>query len=109
MISEVARQMKKLPLYTSRVMVTTQNDLEEHTIRTLKPEEGLYGAALKERIARIQEHNMTPNGRGISYCRSRQEIEEEMSERHGQNNQPPQEPPEDEPPDEQPISRRKRN
>ncbi len=93
MIAEVARLLRKLPLYTARVMVTTQTGLEEHTIRTLKPEVGLYGTALQERIARIQAHNRTPDEKGISYCRPRREVEAEILVRQGQYREPHEETP----------------
>jgi len=93
MIVEVARLLRKLPLYTARVMVTTQTGLEEHTIRTLKPEVGLYGTALQQRIARIQANNRTPDEKGISYCRPRREVEAEILVRQEQYRKPPEEPP----------------
>jgi len=93
MIAEVARLLRKLPLYTARVMVTTQTGLEEHTIRTLKPEVGLYGTVLQERIARIQAHNRTPDEKGISYCRPRRGVEAEILVRQGQFREPHEETP----------------
>ncbi len=120
MVGEMARVLKTLPLYTARVMSTTQAGLEEHTIRTLKPEKGLQGNALEERIARIQEQNIRDG-----YLRKRETVEEEMRTRHEHYQKPPEEPPVSrrprlEPPhrqgvvpppeeDEPPVTRRQRN
>jgi hypothetical protein len=93
MIGEVARVLKKLPRYIARVMITTDDGLEEHTIRTLKPEDGLQDKALQERIARIKEQNIQDG-----YLRERAKVEEEIRIRQAQCSQPPPEPP--------PISRR---
>ncbi len=98
MTNRMARELINLPLYTARVKITTVKGTEEHTIRTLEPEKGLRVIALKERIARIQAQNRTPDERGICYCRPRQEIDAEIRHRQAQYNQPPEEPPEDEPP-----------
>jgi hypothetical protein len=94
MTNRMARLLKKLPPYTARVAISTQAEIEEHTIRTLEPEKGIGGAALQERVARIQTYNRTPDERGIRACRPRQEIEEEIRKRQEQCSQPPEaEPP----------------
>ena len=93
MLNEVASQLTNLPLYTARVRMTTEAGQVEHTIRTLEAERGIGRTALQERIARIQEHNRTPDERGISYCRLRQEVEEEIRKRQEQYREPPEEPP----------------
>jgi zinc-ribbon domain len=53
----------------------------EYIITTIEPEQGLYGKALQERIARIQVQNRKPDQFGHVYCRSRQEVEAEITQR----------------------------
>jgi hypothetical protein len=103
MIVQVARLLRRLPLYTASVAITTQAGIEEYTIRTLDPKQDtnrpLFGQALADRIARIQENNRTPLTPGVlPYCRSRQEIEAEIRERQAKCSKS-SEPPEEEPPD----------
>ena len=102
MLNEVASRLTNLPLYTAQVKITTEAGRAEHTIRTLDPKEQsdrpLFGQALQDRIDRIQEHNRTPDERGIRYCRPQQEVEAEIRQRQEQCSQPPEEEP--------PISRR---
>src|SRR5258708_2074957 len=105
MTDRMVRELINLPLYTARVKTTTAAGIEEHAIRTLEPEKGMRGFALQERIDRIRAHNRTPDERGVSLCRPRREIEEEIRQRQERCSHLPQtsgkqtpQPPEDEPP-----------
>jgi hypothetical protein len=53
----------------------------EYIIKTIEPEQGLYGKVLQARIERIQENNRKPDQFGHVYCRSRQEVEAEITKR----------------------------
>ena len=82
------------------------DEFVEYTIRTLKPEEGLRGQALNERIARIKATMI-----GQNIIRPKHVIDEEISKRQQALRQPQLEPPHKQgllppPEDEPPITRR---
>jgi hypothetical protein len=106
MLNEVASQLTNLPDYTARVKIVTEGRLVEHTIRTLKPEDGLQGKALQERIARIKEQNIQDG-----YLRERTAVEEEIRQRQAQCSHMPAQPGKQtpQPPEEPPISRRQQH
>src|SRR6266487_2777438 len=104
MLKQVSSELTNLDNFTARVRYKNAGEsLVEATIRTLDPkqppEKPLFGQAWQERIARIQAQNRTPDERGISHCRPRQEVEAEIKQRQEQCSEPPEE-------KEQPISRR---
>src|SRR6266567_1851855 len=104
MLKQVSSELTNLDNFTARVRYKNAGEsLVEATIRTLdpkqQPEKPLFGQAWQERIARIQAQNRTPDERGISHCRPRQEVEAEIKQRQEQCSEPPEE-------KEQPISRR---
>ncbi len=96
-----------LPDYVARVKIKDENDeFVEYTIRTLKPEEGLRGQALNERIARIKETMI-----GNNIIRPKHIIDEEIRKRQQALRRPQLEPPHKQgmlppPEDEPPITRR---
>jgi hypothetical protein len=88
MLNEVASELVNLPAYTTRAKIATEEKPNEHTIRTLEPERGLGGAALQERIKRIQERN-----RDVGYTRLKQDVEAEIRTRQNQWKEPHEPPP----------------
>jgi hypothetical protein len=100
---EIAGEIAMLPDYVARVRIKDENDeLVEYTIRTLKPEPGLRGRALDERIAQIKATMIENN-----IIRPKHEIDEEIRKRQQALRRPTLEPPhkqgmlpssEDEPP-----------
>ena len=90
-------ELTHLPQYTARVKLSAANgSIVEHTIQTIAPAKGLYGAARRERIERIQTHNRDPKK---GYCRPLQDVEAEITQRQTQCTQralpltQPQQPP----------------
>jgi hypothetical protein len=83
--NRLANQLSQLPKFTARVKIAmeektpdgqTRTWVEEHLVKTLEPEKGIYGKALQERIARIQARN-----RRDGYMRERTAIEAEITQR----------------------------
>jgi hypothetical protein len=74
--NQVANMLVGLPDYTARVKI--KGDCE-HLIQTLKPDKGLYGKALQDQIADIQNRN-----RKAGYTHPRQDIEQEIIKRQSQ-------------------------
>ncbi len=101
MHNEVASQLTNLPVFTAQVKISTETGRTEHTIRTLRPEAGLQGKALQERLDSIKQQNID-NG----YVRERAKVEEEIKLRQEQFSKPQED---DEPPEEPPVTRRQRN
>jgi zinc-ribbon domain len=58
-----------------------QNWGNEYIIKTIEPEQGLYGKVLQARIERIKENNRKPDQLGHVYCRPIKEVEAEIAKR----------------------------
>ncbi len=82
--NEIANQLVGLPDFMARVRI---KDDTEHLIQTLKPEKGLYGKALQERIERIRKQNITDG-----YIKDRATVEDEIIKRQSQWKQKAQQP-----------------
>ncbi len=74
--NEIANQLVGLSDFIAWVRIKGDT---EHIIRTLKPDKGLYGKALQDQIADIQNRN-----RKAGYTRPRQDVELEITKRQSQ-------------------------
>jgi hypothetical protein len=91
MEKQIAAELVKLPKYTARVKLTDENNaVVEYRITTMKPDTGIYGKPLQDRIERIRERNTK-----AGYLRDRTVVEAEIRRRQAQWKEPP---PADEPP-----------
>jgi len=105
---EIANEIASQPDYIARVKIKDENDeLVEYTTRTLKPEPGLRGRALEERLLQIKETMI-----GQNIIRPKHVIDEEIKKRQQALRQPMLEPPHKQrtlppPEDEPPITRRR--
>ena len=94
MLNEVASQLTNLPVFTARVKITSDNGIEEYTIKTLDPKQEesgrpLFGQALRDRLTRIKAQNIHDE-----YVRERTAVEAEIRTRQDQCSEPPEaEPP----------------
>src|SRR5690348_14262879 len=48
--NDIANQLSSMPDFTARTRITIEGQTVEHTIKTLKPEKGVFGKPLQERI-----------------------------------------------------------
>ncbi len=79
--NEIANDIANLPKFTARVKIAlddTQN--VEHMIKTLAPGQ-VIARSLPQRMATIQAQNRKPDQFGRVYCRSRKEVEAEITNR----------------------------
>lgn len=80
MKNDIANQLASLPNFIARTRISVEGQTAEYTIKTLAPGQRI-GKELQQRIATIQAQNRKPDQLGRVYCRSRKEVEGEITQR----------------------------
>jgi len=79
--NQIANDIANLPKFTARVKIALDDTRNvEHSIKTLAPGQ-VIARSLPQRIATIQAQNRKPDQFGRVYCRSRKEVEAEITNR----------------------------